>query len=818
VFTTQPIPLKPAAPSHALAPKLDYLNQIGIALSQEKDIHKLLETILVAAKKLTHSDAGTLYRLVDDRLEFEIVRTDSLSIAMGGTAPDPISFYPIPLYDAEGKPNYKMIATYAALTRKTVNVADAYAANEFDFSGPRNFDKRTGYRSTSFLTVPMKNHEGTVIGVLQLLNRIDPQGGAVVAFSAEDQHLAESLASQAAMALTNATLIQQLEGMRSVRREILGATQSKFMYLVIDNVLTAPELELAMRTARQSARHLEEVLRQDFQVRDDAIGAALAKFYGVGYEPYRLDRSRPSELRNIKRDYAEANGWLPIAKDGEEIVVMSTDPDRLRNSRSVENVFPRARIVYRVTTEHDFSRTLGQCFGYEPAGSGESIGDLLSALVEEKEDKAESTTAEMVCAASDNEIVKLVNKVIVDAYIMGASDIHVESLPGTAKTGIRLRRDGSLHPYIEIPSTYRDGFVMRIKIMCDLDIAEKRKPQDGKIKFSRFGPLDIELRVATLPMAGGVEDVVMRMLSAGEPIPLAKLGLLPVNLERLVPRVSKPYGLFLVCGPTGSGKTTTLHSVLGYLNKPDTKILTAEDPVEITQKGLRQCQVNAKAGFTFAAAMRSFLRSDPDVIMVGEMRDPETTAIGIEASITGHLVFSTLHTNSAPESIVRLLDMGMDPFNFADALLGILAQRLAKRLCKCKVAYVPKADELDLFVDEYCEELGSTQEFVKDADLGRKRVLEMFRKEYGVGQAHFRFYRPNGCDECGETGYRGRIGLHELMIATDTLKRLIQQRARVADLLVQALNDGMITLKMDGMNKVLQGLTDMSQVRAVCIK
>src|SRR5438270_2986978 len=214
----------------------------------------------------------------------------------------------------------------------------------------------------------------------------------------------------------------------------------------------------------------------------------------------------------------------------------------------------------------------------------------------------------------------------------------------------------------------------------DLDISEKRKPQDGKIKFKKFGPLDIELRVATIPTAGGVEDIVMRILAAGEPIPLDKMGFSARNIDELQRAVSRPYGLFFVCGPTGSGKTTTLHSVLKHLNTPDTKIWTAEDPVEITQKGLRQVQVNRKAGLDFSVVMKAFLRADPDIIMVGEMRDKETTATGIEASLTGHLVFATLHTNSAPESIIRLLDMGMDPFNFSDALLGILAQRLAKRL------------------------------------------------------------------------------------------------------------------------------------------
>ena len=283
--------------------------------------------------------------------------------------------------------------------------------------------------------------------------------------------------------------------------------------------------------------------------------------------------------------------------------------------------------------------------------------------------------------------------------------------------------------------------------------------------------------------------------------------------------MGKPYGLFFVCGPTGSGKTTTLHSVLGYLNTPDTKIWTAEDPVEITQKGLRQVQVNKKAGLDFATVMKAFLRADPDIIMVGEMRDKETTGTGIEASLTGHLVFATLHTNSATESIIRLLDMGMDPFNFADALLGILAQRLAKRLCgKCKESYNPGSDEVKSLLQEYCSELLNTTVFKKDPKSAYENVYRDLVRSYANDKGQFTLYKTKGCDACGKTGYKGRLGLHELLIATDSIKKLIQEHARVAEILACCLEEGMRTLKMDGIEKVLQGITDIGQVRAVCIK
>jgi len=340
--------------------------------------------------------------------------------------------------------------------------------------------------------------------------------------------------------------------------------------------------------------------------------------------------------------------------------------------------------------------------------------------------------------------------------------------------------------------------VQRLKIMSKLDISEKRRPQDGKIRFK--GPMGtIELRVATIPTSGGNEDVVMRILAASKPLPLEKMGFSDRNIEEFKKILSKPYGICLVVGPTGSGKTTTLHSGLGFINTEDMKIWTAEDPVEITQAGLRQVQVHPKIEFTFAVAMRAFLRADPDVIMVGEMRDHETAATGIEASLTGHLVFSTLHTNSAPETITRLLDMEIDPFNFADALLGILAQRLVRTLCKdCKESYHPDQTEFAELMQEY------------GLDYWERLGLKY--------SPDFTLYRPKGCAKCGNTGYKGRMGIHELLVGTDEIKRKIQKRSPIEELRKQAMLDGMTTLLQDGIQKVIKGVTDFKQVRAVCIK
>jgi len=695
------------------------------------------------------------------------------------------------------------VAGYVAMTQKMANIRDVYDDVELKAYSPKmNFlqevDKRTGYRTKQMLVAPISDGEGALLGVVQIINNRDD-----VPFAAVAEEGAQGLAQTLAIAFTQ-------------RQKAVPGVRSKYDGLVSDAVISAAELDLAQRSARRKGLDLEEVLVKELQVKPAAIGQALAKYFGDPYEPYRSERVKPIDLlRNLKRDYLESQQWVPVEETREGVVVVATDPERVRNSRVVNNIFPKSKVVYRVTTNREFLQVLDHFFG--ALADVASVGDLLSDLGDGDEDVAD-VGGDDVSAAAENELVKLVNKIIIEAYQQGASDIHIEPRPGKEKTLIRFRKDGSLVPYIEIPASYRNALIARLKIMCDLDISEKRKPQDGKIKFKKYGPLDIELRVATIPTAGGMEDVVMRILAAGEPIPLDSLGLTPHNHETLKSIISKPYGLFFVCGPTGSGKTTTLHSILGHINTPDTKIWTAEDPVEITQKGLRQVQINKKAGLDFATVMRSFLRADPDVIMVGEMRDAETTGIGIEASLTGHLVFATLHTNSAPESVIRLLDMGMDPFNFADALLGILAQRLAKRLCKeCKEAYHPEPEDMKRLLTEYCEELTNTDSWKKDPKGSYEAVYRDWNSRYAK-DGQFTLYRPKGCPACNDTGYKGRVGLHELMAGTDGVKKLIQEHARVAELVACALNDGMRTLKMDGIDKVLQGITDMKQVHAVCIK
>jgi type II secretory ATPase GspE/PulE/Tfp pilus assembly ATPase PilB-like protein len=482
--------------------------------------------------------------------------------------------------------------------------------------------------------------------------------------------------------------------------------------------------------------------------------------------------------------------------------ILIDDPRNLNKTDNIKTLMRTTKINFSVTIREDIQQFIKNFFDQDsqlsdtqPEEEALDDFDLIPDISFEEEE--EETEIEEVDEAS-SQVVKLVDQTIIAAYRKNASDIHIEPSPVTKATSIRFRLDGVCQEYMKVPNSIVRGVISRVKIMSNLDIAEKRLPQDGKIKFKRKGVPAFELRVATLPTAGGFEDVVMRILASAGAMKIDEMGLTERNLAVLKDVSAKPYGLILAVGPTGSGKTTSLHSILGHINTPGIKIWTAEDPIEITQIGLRQTEVKPKIGLDFARMMRAFLRADPDVIMIGEMRDEETASIGVEASLTGHLVFSTLHTNSAPETITRLLDMGLNPLNFSDAFLGVLAQRLTRRLCtKCHKDYTLSEEDFESVASDYGKQYFDKTGISYDAEIN--------------------LHKANGCEKCSGTGYRGRMGIHELMEGTPEVKLMIKQKAGTEDILEQAMKEGMSTLKQDGILKVFQGITDMAEVRRVCI-
>jgi len=577
------------------------------------------------------------------------------------------------------------------------------------------------------------------------------------------------------------------------------AQQSRFDLLVEKGDLSREQIDEAMEKARNEERHSEEVLLSEYGVDKQSLGDSLSVYYNAPFVHFDDAIDPPLNLlekRNLGAAFLKQNNWVPLSENGNNVDVLMVNPDDLGKLDEIRFILGTSDIEPKVGLKSDLDSFVDRFFS-ELHGE-----DKLSTFEEEVEspadepEESEAFSLEDSFGENDSKVVKLVNSVLVEAWKRNASDIHIEPDANAKNCTIRFREDGTCYEFTKLKNSLTRPIVSRLKIMAKLDIAERRLPQDGKIKL-KLPKMNqtMELRMATMPTIDNQEDVVLRLLASGEPLPLETLGLGENILEQFKRMIYQPYGLILVVGPTGSGKTTTLHSAIRYINTTDKKIWTAEDPVEITQRGLRQVQINPKIGLDFAASLRSFLRADPDVIMVGEMRDYETAHIGIEASLTGHLLFSTLHTNSAPETVTRLLDMELDPFNFSDSLLGVLAQRLVKTLCsRCKEAYTPSQEE----IDELREEFGEDWEQWFDQGFLMNPTL----------------YRPVGCSRC-VGGYKGRVGIYEMMKNSDELKRLIKRKSPTEELKEQAQQDGMLTLKQDGILKVVQGMTDIHQIRKV---
>ncbi|MGA7617529.1 MAG: GspE/PulE family protein [Thermoanaerobaculia bacterium] len=757
-------------PPSALERELDYrkrLTQITNQLNSADSISHILMTLKDRILELVDAERLTIYAVDTKNQEL-------YSLQKVGDVPKEIR---IPK-------SFASIAGFAALSRRSLNIRDAYDAQELtslhaNLRFDQRWDKQSGFRTRAVLAVPIL-FEKYLLGVLQLINK---QLGTV--FTAQDQEAAEEIGRILGIAFYNQ------------HRAARQSKPSKFGALVDKGVVSEKDLENAASSARVNNIDVTQVLMEDHGVQKDEILRSLGSYYGAQTFDWDGERTIPEDIRErVGSDMWKKYVCAPIERRQGMMVVAIDDPQDLMRLDGIRAMGLAPRYDFQVGLRQDILGYIARSYGEKEEAEQESE-DLARIITELGDGELENEEPEVPeIDETDSGIVKLANQIIIEAFNKGASDIHVEPEGSKNPCLIRLRIDGDCQKYLEIPGPHRNALVQRLKIMAKLDISERRKPQDGKIRF-KYSKGTIELRVATIPTANANEDVVMRILAASKPLPLDRMGFSERNLTRFKEIIQKPYGICLVVGPTGSGKTTTLHSALGFINTEDMKIWTAEDPVEITQRGLRQVQVQPKIDFTFAAAMRSFLRADPDVIMVGEMRDHETAAIGIEASLTGHLVFSTLHTNSAPETITRLLDMSIDPFNFADALLGIMAQRLVRTLCKCKEARAVPAEELQEIMEVY----------------GVKWFSRM-----GLDPATLRLYEPKGCRECNNTGYKGRMGVHELLVGTDQIKRMIQRKAPIDELREAALEQGMTTLLQDGIEKAFLGYTDIKQARAIAVK
>lgn len=661
------------------------------------------------------------------------------------------------------------IAGFVALSQQPLYIADVYDQESLkkihaNLRFDRSFDEKSGYRSRSMVVVPIKC-ENILLGVMQVLNKAN--GGAFVENDAKRAlHLAQIIGKKF--------------------RDDLKGTDTPYEYLTQTFKIASGLLQELLDRARKQNLSATKLLVQEGGVAPEDLGKSLEMYYQVPYQPYQPNMALPDNLiKKIKNvAYLKKLLCIPISGDEDEAVVIIDDPTDYQRIMELQRLIGVKNMVVRVATAEDILSFLGQ---------GQNTGPDMKSIVGQLEDEVsfddkEETSETM--GENDAPVIQLVNKIISEAYRMNASDIHIEPGREKAPTKVRMRIDGVCQEILSVPANYSAPVLSRIKIMSRLDIAERRKPQDGKCKV-KIGDRNIELRVATIPTVNG-ESAVMRVLAAAGALPMEKLNLTPNNLAGVEKLIAHPHGIFLVVGPTGSGKTTTLHAVLGHLNKPDRKIWTAEDPVEITQPGLQQVQVSPKIGFDFAAAMRAFLRADPDIILIGEMRDRETSHIGVEASLTGHLVLSTLHTNSAPETITRLLDLGLDPLNFADAFLGVLAQRLMRTLCaNCAEWYKPNPHDVERLIHAYGE---------------------AYFPELNINLDELQLKRPVGCERCGGTGYRGRTGIHELLASTPDMANLIAHHGTVNEIRALAIKQGMRTLMQDGAAKVLKGQSDIMQL------
>ncbi len=559
--------------------------------------------------------------------------------------------------------------------------------------------------------------------------------------------------------------------------------------LVEAGLITKEQLQEALEVQKKDNERLGTILVKLGYLTEEEITSFLSKQYGI--PAVNLEHFEISEdvIKRIPSDIARKYMLIPITRTGSTLTVAMADPTNIYALDDIK-FLTGLNVEPVVASELSIKKAIDKYYGSETQIELRKVvedleGDFAEdADLEVVEDEEEIDLESLVASVEEAPVVKFVNMMLMDAVKKGASDIHVE--PYEKYYRVRFRIDGVLHEVMKPPLSMKDAITSRIKIMSKLDIAEKRLPQDGRIKLKmklEGQRKELDFRVSVLPTLFG-EKIVMRILDPEKlMLDMTKLGFEQESLDKFTEAIKKPYGMVLVTGPTGSGKTNTLYSAISQLNTPDTNIMTAEDPVEFNLPGINQVNVRDEIGLTFAAALRSFLRQDPNIILVGEIRDFETAEIAIKAALTGHLVLSTLHTNDAPSTISRLMNMGIEPFLVATSVNLICAQRLVRRVCKnCK----------------------------EEVKVPKKTLLDIgFREDELKG---LKIYKGKGCDVCNGTGYKGRVGLYEVMEVTDTIKDLILSGATALDLREQAIKEGMITLRRSGLIKIKNGITSIEEV------
>ncbi|MDB4917098.1 MAG: type secretion system protein [Gemmatimonadetes bacterium] len=588
--------------------------------------------------------------------------------------------------------------------------------------------------------------------------------------------------------------------------------------LVREGLITREQLDKALQEQRQNGTRVGYNLVKLGFIAETELTKMLARQYkmpAVDLSKFEVD---PRIAKLIPGDLAIKHLVLPLKRDGRVLTVAMADPTNL-------GVLDDLKFI----TRYDIFPVIGGEFTLKGAieklyenTADSQVNDLLSVIDDMEEDvevvetKEEDVSAAAVAAQmEDAPVVKLINAILTDAVKKGASDIHFECFEHDIR--VRYRIDGALMEVMKPPMKLKAALISRFKIMAQLNIAERRVPQDGRIKL-KMAKKVIDYRVSTLPTLFG-EKIVLRILDKGNlTLDLEKFGIEPKAEKDLMEAVSNPYGMVLVTGPTGSGKTTTLYSALSKVNNIDVNIMTAEDPVEYNLYGVNQVLVRTEIGMTFAAALKAFLRQDPNIIMVGEIRDLETGGIAIKAALTGHMVLSTLHTNSAPETVTRLMDMGLEPFNVASALNLVLAQRLLRRICgNCKEKYTPSDIEFDVAKvkdDMTLRDLRFTPDTIENAKARATKEAAPFLVNISLDTRvmDLPFFRGKGCDQCGGGGMKGRQGVYEVMPMSPNLRKLILQNVGAAEIRDAAVEEGMLTLRMDGWMKVMKGITTLEQV------